>query len=206
MFLPCPPGALMESGGEDYFCSLNFNLAGQSLPPSPIATVTANCPVLCWGVLLFDVLVMNPDRHNQNLSYDRTNNRIQIFDHSRAFLPNKAAIDSVIIDNRGKLGFHHHCLKDEIFNMDGFNAWVARIKALPDYFIEEAVKEICAIGFPSDKRLLTIEFFKDRRNNIDSIIQANISQFPKLPQPVAVIPPLPPLPPMNPPAPVNPAP
>ena len=120
LFLPCPPGALMENGGEEYFCSLNFNLAGQSLPPSPIPLVVANCLQLCWGVLLFDVLVMNPDRHNQNLSFDRSNNRIQIFDHSRAFLPMKATIDSVIADNTGKLGFQGHCLKTEIASMDGF--------------------------------------------------------------------------------------
>jgi hypothetical protein len=75
--------------------------------------------------------------------------------------------------------------------MDGFDFWVARIKSLPDYLIEEAVKEICAIGFPSDKRPLTIDFLKNRRNSIDSIIQNNIAEFPKLPQPAAVIPPPP---------------
>lgn len=191
IFLPCPPGALMENAGEDYFCSLNFNLAGQSLPPSPIPLVVTNCGVLCWGILLFDVLVMNPDRHNKNLSYDRTHNRIQVFDHSRAFLPVKATIDSVIADNTGKLGFHQHCLKNELSSMDGFDFWVARIKSLPDYFIEEAINQICEVGYPSDKRSLTMDFFKNRRNNIDSIIQNNIAEFPKLPQPAAVIPPPP---------------
>jgi hypothetical protein len=191
LFLPCPPGALMENASEDYFCSLNFNLAGQSLPPSPIPLVVTNCGVLCWGVLLFDVLVMNPDRHNRNLSYDRTYNRIQIFDHSRAFLPLKATIESAMIDNTGKLGFSGHCLKNEISNMDGFDFWVARIKSLPDYFIEETVREICEIGYPSDKRSITIDFIKSRRNSIDSIIKNNIAEFPKLPQPPAIIPPPP---------------
>jgi hypothetical protein len=32
LLLPCPPGALMESGDDTYFFSLDFNLAGQSLP------------------------------------------------------------------------------------------------------------------------------------------------------------------------------
>jgi hypothetical protein len=193
LFLPCPPGALIENANEDYFCSLNFNLAGQSLPPSPIPVVVANCPVLCWGVLLFDVLVMNPDRHNKNLSYDRTNRRIQIFDHSRAFLPIKTTIESAIADNTGKLGFQAHCLKLEISTMDGFDFWVARIKALPDYFIEEAVSEICAIGYPNDKKSLTIDFIRSRRNSIDTIIQNNIAEFPKLSQPAARIPPPPPV-------------
>ncbi|MCP1851217.1 MULTISPECIES: HipA domain-containing protein [unclassified Bradyrhizobium] len=200
LFLPCPPGALIENGGEDYFCSLNFNLVGQSLPPTPIGTLVATNTELCWGILMFDVLVMNPDRHKRNLAYDRTTGRVQIFDHSRAFLPLKTTIDPMIALNSGGLGFTFHCLKAEISSMSGFEYWAARFKALPDYFIEQAVAEICAIGYPADKRTVTIDFLKHRRNNIDSIIKNNIGQFPKLPQP-APLPPLPPIPISNPVAP-----
>jgi len=188
LFLPCPPGALLDNAGDNYFCSLNFNLAGQSLPPSPIPLVVQKCPELCWGVLLFDVLVMNPDRHNRNLAFDRAMNRVQIFDHSRAFLPNKTTVESMMKDNIGKLGFSGHCLKPEIATMDGFDLWTKRVKALPDYVVEEVVEEICDIGFPKDKKSVTIDFMKSRRNNIDSIVQTNIAEFPKLPQPAAAIP------------------
>jgi hypothetical protein len=193
LFLPCPPGALLDNSGEIYFCSLNFNLAGQALPPTPISTVIAEFPELCWGVLLFDVLVMNPDRHSRNLSYDRNTKEIQIFDHSRAFLTLKETIENRIADNTGKLGFSGHCLKTEINTMIGFDYWVKRIKSIPDYVIEESVKSICQNGFPKDKRTITVEFFKTRRNNIDSIVMNNLGEFPKLPkqQPVAAPAPLP---------------
>lgn len=191
IFLPCPPGALIENAGADYFCSLNFNLSGQSLPPSPIGVVLANHPALCWGIIMFDVLIMNPDRHNRNLSYDRVTDRVQIFDHSRAFLPLQTTIDAAIAQNSNGLGFQMHCLKNEIATMDGHDFWAARINAIPDYFIEEAVSEICAIGFPSDKKALTIDFLKQRRSNIASIIKNNIASFPKLPKPVPVPPPPP---------------
>jgi hypothetical protein len=187
LFLPCPPGALLDNGGETYFCSLNFNLAGQTLPPTPIPTVIAEFPELCWGILLFDILVMNPDRHNRNLSFDRSTKEIQIFDHSRAFLPLKETVENRIKDCAGKIGLAGHCLKSEISSMAGFDHWVKRIKSIPDYVIEATVEEICQIGFPKDKKSAVIDFLKTRRNNIDSIVHNNLGEFPKLPQPKPTI-------------------
>jgi hypothetical protein len=57
--LPCPPGALHDKSGDTYFCSLDFNSAGQSLPPVNPVAVLAQDTELCWGIVLFDVLVMN---------------------------------------------------------------------------------------------------------------------------------------------------
>lgn len=193
LFLPCPPGALLDNSGETYFCSLNFNLAGQSLPPTPIPTVIAEFPELCWGILLFDILVMNPDRHDRNLSYDRSTKQIQIFDHSRAFLTLKETIESRIADNTGKLGFSGHCLKPEINTMDGFDHWAKRTKSIPDYVIEETVTAVCELGFPKDKRAIAVEFFKNRRNNIDSIVLNNLGEFPKLPKAQPVVAPATPI-------------
>lgn len=181
--LPCPPGALANNGGENYFCSLNFNLAGQALPPVSPSVLVSKFPELCWGIVLFDIFVMNPDRHANNLSYDQTTGAVQIFDHSRAFLPVKATIDSQIADNTGKLGFTCNCLKNELSSMNGFDFWVERIKLLPSYVIEEAVKEISDIGFPVDKVSLTVDFLKTRRDSIDGLVTSNIAEFPKLPKP-----------------------
>jgi hypothetical protein len=69
LLLNYPPGALLEKNGDVYFCSLDFNTAGQALPPISPAVVVGALPELSWGVTLFDVLVMNGDRHAQNISY-----------------------------------------------------------------------------------------------------------------------------------------
>jgi hypothetical protein len=185
LFLPCPPGVLLEHSGDTYFCSMNFNLAGQALPPTPVQTVVDEQPELCWGVLLFDVLMMNPDRHNRNLAYDRQSKKVQIFDHSRAFLPLKQDIDSVVAANAGRLGFQNHCLRTEMSSMQGFDLWCSRVKALPDYMIEETISALCDIGFPADKRQVAVDFIRLRRDGIDDLITNNIGQFPKLPQPQA---------------------
>jgi hypothetical protein len=193
LFLPCPPGVLLELGGDTHFCSMNFNLAGQALPPTPVHTVLAEQPELCWGVMLFDVLMMNTDRHNQNLSYNRQTKKIQIFDHSRAFLPLKTDIDTVIRDNAGKLGLAAHCLQAEISSMDGIGLWCDRVKALPDYAIEESMTAICEVGFPCDKVEIASDFLKSRRDEIHNIVTSNSGQFPKVPQrhPAAAMVPVP---------------
>jgi hypothetical protein len=54
LFLPLPPGVLLDNNGETYFSSLNFNFAGQALPSAPVATIVAELPELSWGITLFD--------------------------------------------------------------------------------------------------------------------------------------------------------
>jgi hypothetical protein len=155
---------------------------------------------------------MNPDRHGWNLSYDRYTYQTQIFDHSRAFLPLKADIDSVIKDNTGKLGLAAHCLQTELDSMVGFDLWCRRIKSLPDYVIDETIAAVCEIGFPAGKATVASNFLKSRRDGIDALVTANIGQFPKLPPtpvvlaaaPVTVVPAGNPPTPQAPPAGANP--
>src|SRR5438128_655766 len=84
VLLPIPPGFIIENAGVKHHVSLNFNLAGQALPPANAAAIVANHPSLAWGIVLFDVWVLNGDRHNGNIAYDQPSNRVQIFDHSHA--------------------------------------------------------------------------------------------------------------------------
>src|ERR1700751_3013334 len=70
LLLPCPPGALLDNNGETYFCSLDFNTAGQPLLPIAPAVVVGAFPDLSWGITLFDILVMNGDRHPNNISHN----------------------------------------------------------------------------------------------------------------------------------------
>jgi hypothetical protein len=181
LFLPCPPGILLESNGETYFCSLNFNLAGQSLPPAPVPEVVAHFPETSWGITLFDVLVMNPDRHRGNLSFNRQTKDIQIFDHSHAFLQFNATPDQVMFNLKDQLAVGGHCIKAELNSWIGFEVWVARVKAVPDYVIDYTFDAICNVGFPTDKKASMSDFIKQRRDTIDVLVTNNLGQFPKLP-------------------------
>jgi hypothetical protein len=134
LLLNCPPGALLQKNGDVYFCSLDFNTAGQALPPISASEVVGALPQLCWGVTLFDVLVMNVDRHRQNISYDKPTGTLTIFDHSHAFMRPSGDIDALLVANKGQLAIGGHCLAAELNTWNGFMTWIARAKAIPDFF------------------------------------------------------------------------
>ena len=184
LLLPCPPGALMDLNAEPYFFSLDFNLAGQALPPANVQAVVNEQPRLCWGIIAFDVLVLNNDRHNGNFSYDTQTKALQIFDHSHALLaPNgdNGNVSQRLAGNANGLGIGGHSLAPEIDTFDGMKSWTARIAGLPNYLIEGLVEEACTVGFPAANRQEITDFLKSRRDNIEGLITANTASFPKLP-------------------------
>ena len=172
----------MEHGGEAYFFSLNFNLAGQSLPPIQPGTVVAQHPRLSWLIIAFDALVMNEDRHPQNIAHDTPSNRVQIFDHSHALLGSGNDIDGRLSQAKGKLSIGGHCLAKEIATEDGKKLACDRIASLPDYLIEGLVDHACSLGIPTAKKPLFVDYVKERRNNLEALLDQNKASFPKLPK------------------------
>jgi len=87
--LPIPPvGIVRESDPKalPWFASLNFNLTGNALPPVDPTTCVASLPDLSTGLLIFDILITNSDRHAGNLAVDVLANppKMTVFDHSHA--------------------------------------------------------------------------------------------------------------------------
>jgi len=138
--LPSPPGALIEEGGDPYFISLNFNLSGQALPPAPIDEILAEHPALSWGIILFDIWVMNSDRHRRNISYDTTTRKIQIFDHSHAFLSPSGDTAARLQACEDATAIGGHCLARRINHRNGLNDWVSKFQQVPDFYVEEVVE------------------------------------------------------------------
>jgi hypothetical protein len=87
--LPVPPGGVIQgrtpSGGPAWV-SLNFSPKGDRLPPIDPPTVYEALPELCAGVVVFDVLIANGDRHRKNLAFLPSKKRLEVFDHSHALL------------------------------------------------------------------------------------------------------------------------
>jgi hypothetical protein len=181
LLLPCPPGALLQKNGDIYFCSLDFNGAGQALPPITPSVVVAALPELSWGITIFDVLVMNVDRHPQNISYNGQTNEVTIFDHSHTFMKPSGDVDVTLNANKDQPAIGGHCLATELDTWNGFALWAGRVKALPDYFLEGAVEEGCKVGIPHGKMMAIYDFLRKRRDTIDTIVTNNKAAFPKLP-------------------------
>jgi hypothetical protein len=171
----------MYQGSDTYFFSLDFNLAGQALPPISPSSIVKKFPRKAWGIILFDALIMNADRHRQNIAHDTVTDKIQIFDHSHALLTPGGDINQTLQNRAGVLAIGGHCLAKEIDTDDGCDFWLERIKLIPDFFIEEIVAAAVDCGLPADRKDLLVAFMKDRRDNLGTIVAASKPLFPKLP-------------------------
>jgi hypothetical protein len=182
LVLPCPPGALMEEGGEDYFFSLDFNLAGHSLPPADAKVIVSKFPRLAWGIILFDAFIMNGDRHGRNIAYDASTDRVQIFDHSHAFLGADGDIPRRLASAADQLCIGGHCLASEVSTEDGLESWLGRIELIPDFFLEEMVEAASTVGLPAVYKSDAFAFIKNRRNDLCNIVNNHKGVFSKLPR------------------------
>lgn len=185
ILLPTPPGFLIDHNGCPHHVSLNFNLAGQQLPPANAANIVLNHPELSWGIVLFDTWICNPDRHNQNISYDATSNKIQVFDHSHAFC-NQIDIQASLQAKEFELFIGGHCLAPMINSSSGFAKWLHRIVSVPDYYIQEVVESAVAIGLPQSDVSFCQNFLIQRRNGLKSLISSRRTHFPMLPSTVTL--------------------
>jgi len=87
--LPIPPFAITHDKDENvYFSSLDFNFNRAILPPIVPDRCVACLPELCTGILLFDILIANEDRHEANLVTDSVSSPkfIHVYDHDQALL------------------------------------------------------------------------------------------------------------------------
>jgi hypothetical protein len=164
-----------------YFFSLNFNLAEQSLPPADADEIVRTDPRLAWGIILFDCLIMNPDRHTGNIYHDNSTNRVQIFDHERAFMQSgRTNVTDILNDLNENLGIGGHCLAQKITDIDGQEMWLERISKIPDFFIEEVIESATRVGLPKGSKSDCIDFMKNRRSKIETLMQKQANLFPNI--------------------------
>lgn len=179
ILLPVPPGFLINKGGVPHHVSLNFNLAGQDLPPADASAIVAAHPRLAWGILLFDAWVVNFDRHCGNISFDQASNQVQVFDHSHAFCHTN--LQQHLNANVTSLGIGGHCLAPEVVDTAGFDEWHTRIMCVPEFYIREVVSAAVGAGLPPSEVQFCTDYLLARRQNLRSIFEANRLTFPKLP-------------------------
>jgi len=87
--LPIPPSGIVYAPNtqpQSWSASLDFNLVGATLPPVDTTACVARLPDLSTGLLLFDTLMTNCDRHRGNFAVDFLAQppKMSVFDHSHA--------------------------------------------------------------------------------------------------------------------------
>lgn len=180
--LPIPPCFLVSDGDTSWFVSMNFNLSGEPLPPVRPAEFVQELPELSAGLLLFDIWVLNPDRHAKNVQFDRFQKRANVFDHSRALMPKdfeprwfaELCRDGTAIDHGT------HFLRDEISDGTHLGKWSKRIAALPEFIIRDAVQGAVGAGLDATDVDFFVGYLIERAGRLPEIVETNISQFPRL--------------------------
>lgn len=191
--LPVPPGAVVHAAGnprsEYWFASLDFNLTGNSLPPVDVDDCVAQLPDLATGLLLFDILVVNCDRHPGNFAVDFLANggpRMSVFDHGHALFGFAAGDGlqrlAVLRDRLGASGGSvttgsRHCLLDKLATCDHFDKWLGRISAMPDFFIADLCEAAQGLGIGSAECAAAADFLRYRRDHLHSILQSHRAEF-----------------------------
>lgn len=188
--LPIPPWGIVRTAptAPVWFASMDFNLAGNSLPPvDPVQCHTA-LPRESVGLLLFDILVANCDRHRGNFAVDylTTPPVMSVFDHSHALFGYVAGNgqgrlqelrDRLGCSGGSRTGPNRHCMLDVISGDNDFAGWVGRIRALPDFFIEEVCRDAGEFGLNPGEVNEASSFLKHRRDNLMAIVQSHKTEF-----------------------------
>lgn len=180
ILLPCPPGFVIRKEEKPYFVSLDFNLAGQSLPPVDAAKIIEKYEELAWGIILFDIWVVNPDRHKKNISFNTLSGKIQIYDHSHAFMGASKDPKQQIETNKDSLGIGRHCLAREVTCIDFAKKWADKIQAVPEFYIREVLASAKEVNLPDEVENFCVDNLLKRRKNLLTLIENNKGTFPKL--------------------------
>ena len=173
--LPIPPGFLVKHDDQSAFVSMNFNLSGENLPPADPGQIVALHPDMAWGIVLFDVWVCNVDRHNGNLSYDAGTDTLQIFDHSHALFGQGGRPHLEAQTNALAIG--GQCLARHLTTLAGANDWLARISAVPEFYVRSVCSEVTTLGIAAGDSEWIAEFLLNRRMKIKALVNANRAHF-----------------------------
>lgn len=154
--LPVPAG-VVSIGPEKklHYLSLDVGQEGRELPPIVPSDFCAAERWWAAGIVVFDVLIANADRHRKNLSRDSTFEneppRVSVFDHGHALFGTdpplglerlELAVDRLgCVDDEAAIA-RDSCLIDQPLDCASMDAWVQRVQRLPIYVYDDVCREV----------------------------------------------------------------
>lgn len=188
--LPVPPACLLRHPDGPWFASIDFEPPGGKLPPVDPAACFAELPDLSTGVLFFDILVANQDRHPKNLRLDMIAGvpRLNVFDHERCllgFIPHPKHGVNRLRHLWNHLGItaepqeqtNPHCLLPVVNTTAHFRKWAGRVRSIPDHRIEDLCQDAVGLGITPEEARVATEFLKHRRDSLTKIIDDDHAAF-----------------------------
>jgi hypothetical protein len=196
--LPVPPGAPIEGrkAGEPGWVTLSFSGSEELLPPANASQVVREVPRLAAGVLVFDLLIANTDRHPGNLSFLPPKRRLDVFDHSHALfgirpgqiqehfrvLQDDFAIHGIAAP--GEPFANRHCLLDALSDPRAILTWADEARhRISKRFLNEICQEVgsLGVGVKREDAIALYGFLTHRRDSLHTLIRDNRQQFKAIP-------------------------
>ena len=187
--LPVPPFSILRKKTRKTAMFASYSYESESSPRDVRPDVCVNrLPSLCAGILAFDVLIGNCDRHRGNLKVDSPANptRLYLIDHDLALFhrdPENGVTRLKSIEGRlgisgGSIsGGNRHVFLDQKMRSSSLKDWCTRIEKIPDWFIQESCEFARGLG-PKRSELSHLEkFLLERRRSIATIIINNQSEL-----------------------------
>lgn len=194
--LPIPPFAIAESEQLKraiVFSTIDINFDGRDFSPVEPEFCVKQLESLCAGILVFDVLIANSDRHDGNVvvNHDEQPTEIYLYDHDVAlfgYFANEGK--ERLRDMRGRLGItgktptggNRHVFIDHFTSNRFFGEWCDRLSTIPSTFIERICGAATKYGITQSEGESAACFLKERRDNIRGILNRHGREFAGIPK------------------------
>lgn len=190
--LPVPPFSLMRKRDRRTAMFASYSFEGDTTPGDvrPFECFREH-PHLCSGILAFDILIANCDRHRGNVKVDNPPRprRVHIIDHDRALLyvyPGegisrlRSLVDRLGITGGSVSRQSRHIFLDVVDTAEHFAEWASRIRDIPKWFLRDVCSDVQGIGVRKRELAEVVAFLTERRDRLGSLILANKHEFPSI--------------------------
>lgn len=181
--LGVPPPVLVRTPSRDdqnlWFASLRLNQHGETLPPVIPERCVERAPRESTGLIVFDELIHNVDRHDANLAFDDEGigSVLKIFDHGHALLGDRSEQGIEHLQNHATAPIDRHCFHAVLETDQYFSYWIRRVQQLPDFFIDDACQHVVGHGIDQQEAEATASFIKHRRDEIKRLVLVDTSRY-----------------------------
>lgn len=186
--LPIPPGAITRSELDMHrpmYSCLDFDWTRETLVNAEPDECATSLPDESTGILLFDVLIANPDRFPWNLKADSPLDPtyLRVYDHADAIfgVEGESRLNSIQLTS---LGFNwpnrnknDHCLLPHLRDGRFRETWYGKIGMVPDFQIQNVCNAAMASGLSKGQAMAVRDFLIYRKHHITDIVDANRSAF-----------------------------
>lgn len=160
---------------EDFvaFASAQIELEGVSLPPADMIALQAEFPEEAARIYVFDVFILNEDRHEENLLHHPKVGMWAI-DHEKA-MGADTVLDPVKLWTQRDRVLAYHGFDAAALDKGLVQQEVSRIQSIPEMALRAAADEARVRGLLSSHQGSSlVKFLKHRRDNIASLTNRSI--------------------------------